>query len=216
MNEIIVKILLDIAVAGLLSATIFYCIKLNMRIKLLQDSKSELAGLIQQFDVSTKAAVDSIQEIHRASRKIGENIQAKLDKANYLANDLEFMIERANKTADKIDGQISNKREASVTERENNIGRMNGGQLRENARENTRENMWEKPDLDARINQNNNAEKTGEKRGIEAMMDRISELKGGAKSAEKASPMSPPMLPMARMRSKSEQDLIQALKKDKS
>ncbi len=201
MNEIIIKILLDGAVACLLAATIFYCVKLNVRIKLLQDSKSELAVLIGQFDVSTKAAVESIQEIHRASRKIGENIQAKLDKANYLANDLEFMIERANKTADKIDRQISDGRDDA------------GGRVRVQP---VAQPMREKTNLDAVITQNKNAEKTGEKRGIEAMMDRISELKGGAKNAENATPARPPMLPMARMRSKAEQDLMQALKKDKS
>jgi hypothetical protein len=203
MSEIIMKMLLDCAVAGLLCATIFYCKKLNIRIKLLQDSKSELAQLIQQFDASTKAAVDSIQEIHRASRKISENIQAKLDKANYLANDLEFMIERAGKTADKIERQIKDGRGGDVSE----PSKRSGATISKT--EITKTEMVQRANNIS--DRNATPEKTGEKRGIEAMMDRITELKGS-----KTNEQTPQMRPMARLRSKAEQDLMQALKKDKS
>jgi hypothetical protein len=201
MSEIIIKMLLDCAVAGLLCATIFYCKKLNIRIKLLQDSKSELAQLIQQFDASTKAAVDSIQEIHRASRKISENIQGKLDKANYLANDLEFMIERAGKTADKIEKQIKDGRGGDAGE----TSKRGGATV--NKAEVTKTEMVQRASNMA--DRNATPDKAGEKRGIEAMMDRISELKGSKTEQP------PQMRPMARLRSKAEQDLMQALKKDK-
>jgi Domain of unknown function (DUF6468) len=194
MNEILLKIILDVMVALLLAATIFYCRKLNFRIKLLQDSKSELGVLIRQFDEATQMAVASIQEIHRASRKIGENIQGKLDKANYLANDLEFMIERANKTADKIAKNISDDRGAGFGEAKPNL---NAERAVNNQRNFAAKDFNEKP-------------VTSDKKGIEAMMDRISELKNN-KSDDRQSPIKP----MARLRSKAEQDLMQALKKDK-
>lgn len=193
MNEILLKMILDIMVAGLLAATIFYCRKLNFRIKLLQDSKSELAQLIKQFDEATGTAVASIQEIHRASRKIGENIQGKLDKANYLANDLEFMIERANKTADKIAKQISDDRGVAPSRPNQVADRVSESQRSNSNRES-----------------NNRSAEIAEKKGIEAMMDRISELKNN-KPDEKSTQARP----MARLRSKAEQDLMQALKKDK-
>ncbi|TAF39371.1 MAG: hypothetical protein EAZ66_04825, partial [Alphaproteobacteria bacterium] len=112
MNELIIMLVLDSGVALLLGATIYFCTKLNKRVKQLQDSKSELAMLIQQFDESTRLATVSITEIQRASKKINENIEAKLQKANYLADDLASMIERASKTADRIENQISNGRSA--------------------------------------------------------------------------------------------------------
>jgi hypothetical protein len=195
MNEILLKIILDVMVASLLAATIFYCRKLNYRIKLLQDSKSELGQLIKQFDEATQTAIASIQEIHRASRKIGENIQGKLDKANYLANDLEFMIERANKTADKIAKQISDDRGGTNPSRSssNNDRTADSQRTISNKETNNRFN-----------------DQDSEKKGIEAMMDRISELKNN-----KTEDKSTPTRPMARLRSKAEQDLMQALKKDK-
>lgn len=110
MTEAVITLILDGTVALLLAITIFYCGKLNTRIRLLQDSKSELAQLIQKFDDSTQQATRSIAEIHTASKKINESIQAKLDKANYIADDLSFMIERGNKLADQMEGHISSSR----------------------------------------------------------------------------------------------------------
>jgi hypothetical protein len=109
-GSILLSLFLDVIVAGLLSVMIVYCIKLNKRIRVLQDSKSELAQLIQRFDESTQKATVSINEIHKASKKINENIQARLDKANFLADDLAFMIEKGTKLADRMEGDISGAR----------------------------------------------------------------------------------------------------------
>jgi hypothetical protein len=207
MSEIVIKMLLDVSVAMLLAATIFYCIKLNTRIRLLQDSKSELAQLIQQFDQSTQQAVASIQEIQRASRKIGENIQTKLDKANYLANDLEFMIERASKTADRIEQQISNGRG-------NNTSTATPARAA-SIREEAKPAATVSSELKTRASSSSApTERPSDKKGIEAMMERISELKGGTKSTENDSKAQSSQRPIARMRSKAEQDLLQALKRD--
>lgn len=99
----VLSVLLDFLMAGLLLATIIYCLKLNRRIKVLQDSKSELARIIREFDDSTKRATQSINEIHAATMRISENMQHKIDKANYLADDLEMMIEKGNKLTGKVD-----------------------------------------------------------------------------------------------------------------
>lgn len=103
MQNIILSIFVNGLMAALLLATIVYCLKLNKRIKVLQDSKSELARIIREFDDSTKRATQSINEIHAATMRISDNIQHKIDRANYLADDLEMLIERGNKTAGKTE-----------------------------------------------------------------------------------------------------------------
>ena len=95
----VLSLLVNIFMAGLLSATLWYCWRLNNRIKLLQDSRSELAKIIREFDASTQRATQSIADIHAATERLSDNIQHKIDKANYLATDLELMIERGNKMA---------------------------------------------------------------------------------------------------------------------
>lgn len=107
MNTLLAKFVLDALVALLLGMTIYFCVKLNRRIRVLQDSKSELAQLIHQFDEATQKATASIVEIQAASRKITENMQMKLEKANFLADDLAFMIEKGNKLADQMESGIS-------------------------------------------------------------------------------------------------------------
>ena len=60
-------VFLNLVMAGLLLATLVYCLKLNKRIKVLQDSKSELARIIREFDASTQRATQNINEIHAAT-----------------------------------------------------------------------------------------------------------------------------------------------------
>ncbi|MFZ4541930.1 MAG: DUF6468 domain-containing protein [Rickettsiales bacterium] len=103
MTNDFLSVLMNLMMAGLLLATIIYCLKLNARIKVLQDSKSELARIIREFDDSTQRATQNINEIHAATMRISENMQHKIDKANYLADDLEALLDKGNKMAGKVD-----------------------------------------------------------------------------------------------------------------
>ena len=102
MSELIIGLVADAFVAVLLLFTISYSWKLNKRIRVLQDSKSELAELIGRFEESTEAATTGINEIHKASRMINDHIEKRIKKANYVADDLAFMIEKGGKVAEKI------------------------------------------------------------------------------------------------------------------
>jgi len=103
MASIFLNLVVNTIMVGLLLATIIYCLRLNRRIRELQDGKSELARIIREFDESTTRATQNINEIHTATNRISENIQMKIDKANFLANDLDMLIERGNKLAGKTD-----------------------------------------------------------------------------------------------------------------
>lgn len=107
MTVAIIGLLLNLMIVGLLVATIFYCRVLNKRIKILQDGKSELANLLQYFDESTTRASESIIALQTASKKIGENIQTRIDKVNYLMEDLSFMIDKGNRLAEQLDANFA-------------------------------------------------------------------------------------------------------------
>lgn len=98
---------INMVMVMLLAATIFYCWLLNKRIQVLQDSKSDLAKLLNQFDHSTLKATESIAALQVASKKIGETIQARIEKANYVMDDLNYMVERASKAADQMEAGIA-------------------------------------------------------------------------------------------------------------
>ncbi len=103
MGNVVLSLLVNGMMAILLFVTILYCWRLNTRIRVLQDSRSELAEIIREFDESTRRATDSIAEIHTATARLSENIQHKIDKANFLADDLQYMIEKGSKLAGKTE-----------------------------------------------------------------------------------------------------------------
>src|SRR5271170_2360564 len=107
MTGAVATLLLNILIVALLAVTIAYCWLLNRRIKVLQDSKSELAQLLKHFDESTQRASESIIALQSASKKIGENIQFRIDKANYLLDDLAFMIDRGSKLANQMEASFA-------------------------------------------------------------------------------------------------------------
>lgn len=118
MTGMIANILLNVLLVGLLSATILYCYVLNRRIQVLQDSKSELAALLKQFDESTVRASETIIAMQTASKKIGDNIQLKLDKANYLLDDLSYSIEKGTRLSSQIEASFAiNRAKNKVEER---------------------------------------------------------------------------------------------------
>jgi hypothetical protein len=98
---------LNLMVTLLLAATLAYCMILNKRIRMLQNSRGELAELLKHFDESTARASESIVALQSASKRIGETIQARIEKAQYTMDDLEFLIERAGKAADGLQGHVA-------------------------------------------------------------------------------------------------------------
>lgn len=107
MESLVVKLLADAFIAILLLATIIYSWKLNKRIRVLQDSKGEMAKLIERFDRSTEQASKGINEIHKISKSINDHIENHIAKANYIADDLAFMIEKGTTIVNKAGGEVS-------------------------------------------------------------------------------------------------------------
>lgn len=110
MSDLVVTLLFDCMLAILLIATISYCSKLSRRLRLLQDSRGELAGVITQFDNATNRATAAIAELQTVSKKITEALQLKIDKANFLADDLAFLIEKSTKLATQLEQQAKAQR----------------------------------------------------------------------------------------------------------
>jgi len=115
MQNLILSLVVDGLMAVLLLVTLFFCWRLNTRIRILQDNRSELAETIREFDRCTRRAADSIAEIHVATQRISENIQHKIDKANFVADDLQMMMERTSKALDKMDPSASAARASAAS-----------------------------------------------------------------------------------------------------
>jgi hypothetical protein len=197
MNELITIIVLDGLMAMLLMTTIYICMKLNKRVQVLQNSKSEFSRLIERFDDTTRRAQDSIKELQNVSRLVNEQLSERFDKANFLADDLAFMIERGNKLADSMEVGLSNRRNTA-----------DSAKLEQPAKRQPRK-ILDEPVLDEEVPPPVLTPDAApfKRRGIEAMLNRAT---GRNKEAEK------PEVTEPKFKSKSERELYDALKSGKS
>ena len=203
MTGVIAKLLLDTLIIILLALTISYCWLLNRRIKILQDSKSELAQLLRYFDESTQRASESIVALQAASKKIGENIQTRIEKANYALDDLTFMIEKAGKLADQLEASFAVSRARSRASEQNNNEDAPAPQA---ARKHP---VMEQPSIVVNKPEAapiSNRERTAASLG--AVLEKIS----GRNNAAKAAPADAQRATNGASRSKAEQELLELLR----
>jgi len=205
MTGAVATLLLNILIVALLAVTIGYCWLLNRRIRILQDSKSELAQLLKHFDESTQRASESIVALQSASKKIGENIQFRIDKANYLLDDLSFMIERGNKLANQMEAGFAVNRARSKVLAEQ-------PQAEE---EQPPEPIKPVPVIERPIKEMEKALSNREKTSstLEAVLERVVGRHKPAETEEEF-PVERPVRerPQARIRSKAEQELLDMIK----
>lgn len=112
----IVSLVINVSIAALLVAVIVYCVRLNRNIRVLQDSKGEMAKLFAEFDASIARAAQSVAELQHSAKQSDQILKEKLDKANMIADDLAFMIERGNKMADQLESGLKGGRPSGQKE----------------------------------------------------------------------------------------------------
>jgi hypothetical protein len=194
MNQVILMMLLDSSMILLLGATIYFCITLNTRIKVLQDSKAEFSQLIERFDVTTTRAQQSIQELQTVSKRVQEQLSERLDKANFLADDLAFMIEKGGKIADRMDGKTPNLSASSAQSRETEKRAASPFQKASSQNQPVTESPNDR-----------------KRAALESMLQKVSPAAAESEPAT-ANRRRPLMGASARLRSKAEQELYDALK----
>jgi len=113
-----INLAMDVVVAGLLLATIFYCWKVSRYMQEIRDGRSELAQLLEQFDKSTTQAQASITELKKTGDKIADKIQVKIEKAEFMTDDLAFMTDKANKLAEQLSQHIAAGKSLPLTRKE--------------------------------------------------------------------------------------------------
>lgn len=197
MTALIIKILIDSVMILLLGATIFYCFLVNKRIRVLQDSKEEFAKLIQQFDQTTQKAQESIDDLQKMSAKVTDSLNERLDKANFLADDLAFMIEKGNKVADKVDDTLPRTARSAKTaappKREPAVGKTKRSSSKAKDKDKARESLMRVAGKGKEGADN-----------VESMLERLGDKKASPKKRRGRS--------SARLRSRAEQELEDALK----
>lgn len=96
------SLILDLLVAALLAVTIGFAVVLNKRLGKLRQDRKALEKLATTFGESTLRAEEGVETLKQTT----EILQERLEKAQALKDDLAFLIERGDGTADNLENLI--------------------------------------------------------------------------------------------------------------
>ena len=105
--DISLSIFLDIFIAVLLIVTIGYALTLSKRLGSLRGDKRELHEMALSFEKATTRAEASIAELSASI----DLLQKRIKRAESLRDDLIFLVERGNNTADSLESLVRTARD---------------------------------------------------------------------------------------------------------
>ena len=97
---------LDLVLIGLLSATLFHALRLERALGVLKRDRSALEQLVAGFNASTQQAEHGIERLRDAADGAGRQIARQLEAANALRDDLNFLLERGETLANRLDDSV--------------------------------------------------------------------------------------------------------------
>lgn len=98
--------ILDIAVIGLLAATLYHAMRLERALGVLKRDRSALEELVRGFNTSTHQAEAGVERLRDAVDGAGRQIARQIDAAGALKEDLVFLHERGELLANRLDGLV--------------------------------------------------------------------------------------------------------------
>ncbi|HEX3346534.1 MAG TPA: DUF6468 domain-containing protein [Acetobacteraceae bacterium] len=107
--------LLEVALLMLLAATLFHALRLERALGVLKSDRAALEGLVETFNASTRQAEQGIERLRAAADGAGRQIARQTESAASLKDDLLFLIERGERTADQLDHLVRSARNIAAT-----------------------------------------------------------------------------------------------------
>ena len=98
--------MLELLLIGLLLATLFHALRLERALGVLKRDRAALEELVAGFNGATRQAEKGIDRLRDTADGAGRQIARQIDVVSTLKEDLAFLIERGDRLADRIDGQV--------------------------------------------------------------------------------------------------------------
>lgn len=95
--------IIDGVMLVLLALVLVSTLTLNSRLKSLRDSRREFEAMVGQFDAASRRADTGLKALQQAAGKSGDELQARLEKARILRDELSIMIESADSLARRLE-----------------------------------------------------------------------------------------------------------------
>jgi hypothetical protein len=106
--------ILELILIVLLAATLFHAIRLERALGVLKRDRTELEALVAGFNASTRAAEQGIDRLRDAAEGAGRQIARQVEAAVRLRDDLAFLMERGERTADRLDQAVRGAKPADL------------------------------------------------------------------------------------------------------
>lgn len=95
-------LILDGLLAVLLLVTIVYAFLLNRRLSLVRSDRGDLEAFITRFNSATERAEASLKGLRAAAQENAKVIADARDKAQAMRDELAFLVERADGSAERL------------------------------------------------------------------------------------------------------------------
>lgn len=105
-----ITLLVELVVAVLLMGTFGMCLALNRRLGNLRANQDEMRRLIGEFDKALTKARVGMADLKAASAAVDGAHEERMTQAKALREELGFMIETAERLADRLAGEAANNR----------------------------------------------------------------------------------------------------------
>ena len=109
--------LLDVLISILLATTIVWCVLLNRRLRGLRRNQGELATLIAELNLAASRAEAGISARKDNASEAGASLQASIDHAERLNDNLAYLSERGARLVERLDGPTKRARQSSFSAR---------------------------------------------------------------------------------------------------
>lgn len=95
--------LLEVALIGLLAATLFHALRLERALGVLKRDRAMLEGLVSSFDTSTRLAEQGIESLRKTADGAGRQLSRQIESGAAMKDDLVFLAERGEQLTDRLD-----------------------------------------------------------------------------------------------------------------
>lgn len=129
----------------LLTATIYFAIRLNRRLTVLRVEKEQLEKVITQFELVADRAHSSLSGLRATADQVKNDLDDATNKSHAMRDELAFLIERADINAEKLaqlstlktgnlaqDSVINNEQSVTINSHENIENIQSVGNERDN------------------------------------------------------------------------------------
>jgi len=102
----------DLILLAALVATMVYLVRLNRRLTDLRQGREEMGAVVRDFTAATVRAERGLAALKEVATLAGAALQEEIDRARSLRDELAFLAEKAETTAERLTRGPGNAREA--------------------------------------------------------------------------------------------------------